>query len=195
MIQTEHEPRLVTEGAEGGVPEISVVIPVFNEEETVPEVYRRAVEALEPLQRPYELIFVDDGSRDATWAALQRLHASDSRLRAVRLKRNFGQHPAMHAGFVRARGQILVTMDADLQNDPADLPKLIAGVEAGFDVASGRRVGRADSPTRTLPSAVVNGMLRRFTARRYRRLRLCLQCLSTRSDRPGARGDRQAEVH
>ncbi len=163
MTQTELEPRLATAGAEGGVPEISVVVPVFNEAETLVEVYRRAVAALEPLHRPFELIVVDDGSRDATWPTLERLHEGDHRLRAVRLKRNFGQHPAMHAGLVRARGSVVVTMDADLQNDPADLPKLVAAIDAGYDVASGRRVGRADGAARTLPSGAVNGMLRRFT--------------------------------
>ena len=81
----------------------------------------------------------------------------------MRLKRNFGQHPAMHAGLVRARGAIVVTMDSDLQNPPEDLPKLVAAVESGYDVASGRRVARRDSWGRTLPSRLINGMLRRFT--------------------------------
>jgi undecaprenyl-phosphate 4-deoxy-4-formamido-L-arabinose transferase len=82
----------------------------------------------------------------------------------VRLKRNFGQHPAMHAGLVRARGDIVVTMDGDLQNSPSDLPRLVAAIEGGADVASGRRRGREDSWGRTLPSRLINGMLRRFTA-------------------------------
>ena len=94
---------------------------------------------------------------------VERLAAEDPRLRAVRFKRNFGQHPAMHAGLVRARGDIVVTMDADLQNVPEDLPRLIGAVEGGADVASGRRVGREDSWGRTLPSRMVNGMLRHFT--------------------------------
>ena len=84
-------------------------------------------------------------------------------MRAVRFTRNFGQHPAMHAGFTRARGDILVTMDGDLQNQPEDIPKLVAAVEAGADVASGRRSARRDSWGRTLPSRMINGMLRRFT--------------------------------
>jgi undecaprenyl-phosphate 4-deoxy-4-formamido-L-arabinose transferase len=109
------------------------------------------------------VIVVDDGSRDGTWAVVERLAAEDPRLRAVRFKKNFGQHPAMHAGLVRARGDVVVTMDADLQNVPEDLPRLIAAVEGGADVASGRRVGREDSWGRTLPSKMVNGMLRRFT--------------------------------
>ena len=146
-----------------GSPEISVVVPVLNEERTLEEVYRQTVAALDALGRPYEVIAVDDGSTDGTWRILERLHAGDPHLRAVRFKRNFGQHPAMHAGVVRSRGDIIVTMDGDLQNSPADLPKLVAAVDAGSDVASGRRQGREDSWGRTIPSRLINGMLRRFT--------------------------------
>jgi undecaprenyl-phosphate 4-deoxy-4-formamido-L-arabinose transferase len=148
---------------EAPVPTVSVVVPVFNEEATIEEVYRQAVGALETTGKVYEVIFVDDGSTDGSWRILERLNAEDANVRAVRFKRNFGQHPAMHAGLVRARGDVVVTMDGDLQNSPADLPKLIATVEGGADVASGRREGRDDSWGRTLPSKLVNGMLRRFT--------------------------------
>ena len=134
---------------------------LLNEQGSVEELYRRTVTTLDG--RPFELIFVDDGSTDATWAAVERVHASDPRVRAVRFKRNFGQHPAMHAGLVRARGEIVVTMDGDLQNEPEDIPRLVAAVEAGADVASGRRRARKDSWGRTLPSRLINGMLRRFT--------------------------------
>ena len=134
---------------------------LLNEQGSVEELYRRTVTTLDG--RPFELIFVDDGSTDATWAAVERLHAADRRVRAVRFKRNFGQHPAMHAGLVRARGEIVVTMDGDLQNEPEDIPRLVAAVEAGADVASGRRRARKDSWGRTLPSRLINGMLRRFT--------------------------------
>jgi len=144
-------------------PGVSLVVPVFNEEATLEEVCRRAIATLEEGGRPFEVIVVDDGSRDGTWAVVERLAAADPRVRGVRFKRNFGQHPAMHAGLVRARGDIVVTMDADLQNVPEDLPRLIAAVEGGADVASGRRVGREDSWGRTLPSRLINGMLRRFT--------------------------------
>jgi undecaprenyl-phosphate 4-deoxy-4-formamido-L-arabinose transferase len=151
--------RLATEA----VPDLSVVVPILNEERSVPELYRRTTEALAGFGRSYELIFVDDGSTDGTFAALERLHAEDGRVRAVRFKRNFGQHPAMHAGLARGRGDILVTMDGDLQNAPEDIPRLIEAVEAGADVASGRRAARHDSWGRTLPSRLINGMLRRFT--------------------------------
>jgi undecaprenyl-phosphate 4-deoxy-4-formamido-L-arabinose transferase len=140
-----------------------VVIPLYNEAGSVSELYRRAVEALDGAGYGYELIFVDDGSTDSTFAELERAHAADDRVRAVRFKRNFGQHSAMHAGLVRARGEILVTMDGDLQNSPEDLPRLVEAVEAGADVASGTRTVRRDSWGRTLPSRMINGMLRRFT--------------------------------
>jgi undecaprenyl-phosphate 4-deoxy-4-formamido-L-arabinose transferase len=163
MTQTELAPRPATVQLADGVPEISVVVPVVNEERTIEEVCTRAVAALEDLGRPYELIVVDDGSTDRTWATLERLHGADEHIRGVRFKRNFGQHPAMHAGIVRSRGEIVVTMDGDLQNSPSDLPRLIEAVEGGADVASGKRRGREDSWGRTLPSRLINSMLRRFT--------------------------------
>jgi len=144
-------------------PEISVVVTLFDEAPTVEELHRRTIAALETLDRSFELVFVDDGSTDGTFAALERLHAGDPRVHAVCLKRNFGQHPAMHAGIVRARGGIVVTMDGDLQNPPEDIPRLVEAVDAGYDVASGRRVVREDTWGRTLPSRLINGMLRRFT--------------------------------
>jgi undecaprenyl-phosphate 4-deoxy-4-formamido-L-arabinose transferase len=150
--------------SEGGpAPDLSVVVTLFDEAGTIEELYRRTVAALEVLGRPWELVFVDDGSGDGTFAVLERLHAADPRIRAVRFKRNFGQHPAMHAGLSRARGEIVVTMDGDLQNQPEDIPRLVEAVEAGYDVASGRRAARHDSWGRTLPSRLINGMLRRFT--------------------------------
>jgi undecaprenyl-phosphate 4-deoxy-4-formamido-L-arabinose transferase len=153
--------RLVPLDEASASPDLSVVVTVFNEAASLEELYRRTVTALEG--RDFELIFVDDGSIDESFATIERLHAGDERVRGVRLKRNFGQHPAMHAGLARARGAIVATMDGDLQNPPEDLPKLVAAVEAGADVASGRRAARRDSWGRTLPSLMINGMLRRFT--------------------------------
>jgi undecaprenyl-phosphate 4-deoxy-4-formamido-L-arabinose transferase len=144
-------------------PELSVVITVLDEAGALDELYTRTVATLDELGRSFELIFIDDGSTDDSFAVLERLHGSDERVRVVRLTRNFGQHPAMHAGLVRARGQVMITMDGDLQNPPEDIPKLVAGVDAGYDVASGRRTERDDSWGRTLPSKLINGMLRRFT--------------------------------
>jgi undecaprenyl-phosphate 4-deoxy-4-formamido-L-arabinose transferase len=150
-------------GEEAPAPDVSIVIPIFNEAASLEELYRRITSALATGERTYELIFVDDGSTDGTFAAIERVREGDDRVRAVRFKRNFGQHPAMHAGLARARGDIVVTMDGDLQNAPEDIPRLVEAVEAGYDVASGRREARHDSWGRTLPSRLINGMLRRFT--------------------------------
>ena len=144
-------------------PSISIVLPLYNEAAHIAELYRRTAETLDAANLTFELICIDDGSADGTFAELEKLHAADGRIHAVRLKRNFGQHAAMHAGLVRSRGDVLVTMDGDLQNAPEDIPRLVAAVEAGADVASGRRAIRRDSWGRTLPSRVINGMLRRFT--------------------------------
>jgi undecaprenyl-phosphate 4-deoxy-4-formamido-L-arabinose transferase len=149
--------------AAGPAPGLSVVVTLFQEGATLDELHRRLTAALEASGRSYEVLYVDDGSTDGTFATLERLHAGDDRIRAVRLKRNVGQHPAMHAGLSRARGDVVVTMDGDLQNPPEDVPKLVEAVEAGYDVASGRRAARHDSWGRTLPSRLINGMLRRFT--------------------------------
>ena len=174
-------------------PDLSVVVTLLNEQASLEELYRRTVSALDG--KPFELILVDDGSTDGTWAEVERLHAGDPRVHAVRFKRNFGQHPAMHAGLARARGDIVVTMDGDLQNQPEDIPRLVAAVEGGADVASGRRAARNDSWGRTLPSRMINGMLRRFTGVDDRRLRLRLQRLPRERRRPDAACDREAEVH
>ena len=164
MADTELYPRPLPDITEDDRPDVSLVVPVFNEERTIEQVVSQAIEVLERDSRTFEVIVVDDGSRDGTWATIERLHSGDARIKAVRFKRNFGQHPAMHAGLVRARGDIVVTMDGDLQNQPSDLPKLIGAVANGADVASGRRKGREDSWGRTLPSKLINGMLRRFTS-------------------------------
>jgi undecaprenyl-phosphate 4-deoxy-4-formamido-L-arabinose transferase len=158
-----HTDELLVAPDRAAAPEISVVVTLYNEADSLDELYRRTATTLDGLGRPWETIFVDDGSTDRAFAELERLHAGDERVRAVRFRRNFGQHPAMHAGLARARGEIIVTMDGDLQNVPEDIPKLIAAIDAGADVASGRRAARRDSWGRTLPSRLINGMLRRFT--------------------------------
>jgi undecaprenyl-phosphate 4-deoxy-4-formamido-L-arabinose transferase len=163
MSDTEVRAQTGVADAELPAPDVSIVVTVFNEAGCLEELYRRTVAALEPGPRTFELIFVDDGSTDGTFAMLERLHRADPRVRAVRFKRNFGQHPAMHAGLSRARGDVVVTMDGDLQNAPEDIPRLVGAVEAGNDVASGRRRARKDPLGRAFPSRVINGMLRRFT--------------------------------
>jgi undecaprenyl-phosphate 4-deoxy-4-formamido-L-arabinose transferase len=149
--------------ADEAAPVVSVVVTVFNERASLPELHARTLVALEGTGTLFELLYVDDGSADGSFDELVRLRGDDARVRIVKLKRNAGQHPAMHAGLARARGAVIVTMDSDLQNPPEDIPKLLAGIESGADVASGRRRARHDSWGRTLPSRLINGMLRRFT--------------------------------
>ena len=136
---------------------ISVVVPLYNEWESVPLLHHRLQAVLEG---DPEIIFVDDGSTDGTWEALQALRATDGHVRAIRLKRNFGQTAAMSCGIDYARGAVIVTMDGDLQNDPADIPRLIAKLDEGYDVVCGWRWQRQDKLwTRKVPSMVANRLI------------------------------------
>jgi len=140
-------------------PEISVVIPVYNEVENVPDLHRELTRALEGLGRPYEIIVVDDGSQDGTLDRLLEIEAGDPRLRVLRLRRNFGQTAAFSAGFDHARGDVVVTSDGDLQNDPADIPMLVAKLDEGFDLVCGWRHHRQDTLSRRLPSQLANRLI------------------------------------
>jgi glycosyltransferase involved in cell wall biosynthesis len=143
---------------------LSVVVPVFDEEANVETLVRETVEALRPLGLRFELVLVDDGSRDGTFAALRRIQTGTPELAIVRLRRNFGQTPALQAGIDRARGEVIVTMDGDLQNDPRDIPRLLERIRGGADVVSGwRRTRRDRFLTRTLPSWLANHLIRRVT--------------------------------
>ena len=140
--------------------EISVVIPVLNETENVEDLYRELTAALAPLRRPYELVLVDDGSTDGTREKLLGLEARDERVRPVLLRRNFGQTAAFSAGFDRARGEIVVTSDGDLQNDPADIPRLVARLEQGdLDMVCGWRKSRKDPASKRVPSWLANRLI------------------------------------
>jgi glycosyltransferase involved in cell wall biosynthesis len=155
------------EPSAAATPDVTVVVPVLNEEATLQPLYDGVAETLATAGIAAELIFIDDGSTDGTFGILERLHAADPRVRVISFKRNFGQHPAMHAGIARARGRIVVTMDGDLQNQPSDIPRLVAAVDAGADVASGRRVTRRDPMLlRRLPSLLINRLLTRLTGAR-----------------------------
>jgi glycosyltransferase involved in cell wall biosynthesis len=143
---------------------LSIVIPVYNEEESVQPLYRSAHKACEPLGRTYEVVFVDDGSRDGTFDILEEIHRQDARVKVVRLRKNFGQTAAMAAGFAYAKGEVIISMDGDLQNDPADIPKLISKLEEGFDVVCGWRRRRQDKFwSRRVPSIVANYLIGRIT--------------------------------
>lgn len=138
------------------------MIPAYNEEPNVEPCYRELSELLSTLARPYEIIFVDDGSTDGTFEVLGALTRLDPRVRAVRFRRNAGQTAALDAGFRTARGGIVVTMDADLQNDPRDIPRLLEAL-TGADVACGWRVDRQDPWTKRVASRVANGVRQHFT--------------------------------
>lgn len=141
---------------------LSVVIPAYNEEPNVEPCYRELVAVLEGLGGPFEVIVVDDGSRDGTFAVLSRLAAGDRRLRVLRFARNAGQTAALAAGFRAARGEIVVTLDADLQNDPRDIPGLLQAL-AGHDAVCGWRVDRHDPWAKRLGSRVGNAARRAVT--------------------------------
>jgi len=139
---------------------LSVVVPVFNEQENVKPVYAQLKEVLEKPGQNYEIIFVDDGSGDDTFRLLRGLHERDHHVKVVKLRRNFGQTPAMSAGLDLARGDIVVTMDGDLQNDPSDIPRLLKKLEEGYDVVSGWRAHRQDTfLSRILPSKMANWLI------------------------------------
>ena len=145
-------------------PAVSVVVPVFNEEESVTLLGQRIQAALADLGRTYEIVLVDDGSSDGTWAKIQALAREIPHLRALRFRRNFGQTAAMSAGFQAARGDVVITLDADLQNDPADIPLLLERMDRGCDVVSGWRKRRQDPfLNRRLPSMLANALISRIT--------------------------------
>jgi undecaprenyl-phosphate 4-deoxy-4-formamido-L-arabinose transferase len=151
------------------VPEISVVIPVFNEEDNLRELGERLISTLTAMDRPFEIIFVDDGSTDGSWQLLTDLHGQyPQNIRALQFHRNFGQHQAIFAGFQAARGQVMVTLDADLQNPPEEIPRLVAKLDEGYDTVGGWRENRQDSIFRRLPSQLVNTVMSKVTGVKLR---------------------------
>jgi glycosyltransferase involved in cell wall biosynthesis len=135
---------------------LSIVIPVRNEERAIELLYDELRAAVEPLGIPWEAVYVDDGSTDGSFAALTRVHAGHDNVRVVRLRRNFGKAAALSAGFANAAGDVVVTIDGDLQDDPADIPRLLAKLQEGFDLVSGWKTRRRDPWTRRLLSRVFN---------------------------------------
>jgi glycosyltransferase involved in cell wall biosynthesis len=142
---------------------ISVVVPVHNEERSVALLYDELRSALQPLQTPWEAIFVDDGSSDGTFAALTRLHNAEQNVRVVRLRRNFGKAAALVAGFDQASGDTVVTIDGDLQDDPAEIPRLLAKLDEGFDLVSGWKTRRRDPISRRILSRIFNRVTSAFS--------------------------------
>ena len=144
--------------------ELSVVIPIYNEALNLERLHAEFTAALEGWGRPYELILVNDGSTDGSTGALERIAAADGRVRVIEFRRNFGQTAAFAAGFAHARGRFIATADGDLQNDPADLPAMVAEAEAGCDIVCGWRKSRKDTfINRRLPSIIANWLISRAT--------------------------------
>jgi len=145
-------------------PELSIVVPLFNEQESLPLLVEKLLAALRPLGRRFELVLVDDGSSDGTAAALRQQAELVPEMVAVVLRRNYGQTAAMAAGFDASRGGVIITLDGDLQNDPADIPMLLARLEQGYDLVSGWRHQRQDNAvSRLLPSKIANRLIARVT--------------------------------
>src|SRR5215471_20255747 len=142
----------------------SIVIPLYNEERSIRTLYSRIVEAMEEFDEPYQIIFVDDGSRDRTYNILSGICEEDRRVVLIRLRKNFGQTAALKAGFDFARGEVIISMDGDLQHDPEEIPRFLEKIEEGFDLVSGWRVQRRDHwLMRQFPSRVANWMMAKLS--------------------------------
>ena len=141
---------------------VSIVVPLYNEEENVARVHTAVVEALADHDLDYELLFVDDGSKDTTYACARAIVAQDPRVRVLKFRRNYGQTAAMAAGIDAARGDVVVTMDGDLQNDPNDIPRLLDQIDSGYDIAIGWRKKRKDGGARVFISKIANKIIARI---------------------------------
>jgi glycosyltransferase involved in cell wall biosynthesis len=143
---------------------LSIIVPLYNEEESIIPLYTAIQGTVESLGLEYEILFVDDGSRDKTFATASRLAEQDPQLRVIKLRRNYGQTPAMVAGIEHANGEILITMDGDLQNDPGDIPEFIRKIHEGYDIVVGWRHKRQDKLiTRKIPSRIANWLIGKIT--------------------------------
>ncbi len=149
--------------------DLSIIVPVYNEEKNLPLLHRELTAVLEKTGRRYEILCIDDGSTDGSFAALEAIHREDKRFKAIKFDRNYGQHPALAAGFENARGEIIVIIDADLQNDPNDIPRFIEKIEEGYSMVWGWREYRKDPLImRKIPSYIFNKMICKFTGVKLR---------------------------
>jgi len=144
-------------------PQLSVVVPVYNEEENVVRLHQKLHEALQSLDLSYEILYVDDGSRDGSFPLLAEIAQGNEQVKLIRFRRNFGQTAAMAAGMQYASGEVIIPLDADLQNDPADIPRLLAKMDEGYDVVSGWRKNRKDDSIRRIPSRIANKLISKVT--------------------------------
>ena len=143
--------------------ELSIVVPAYDEQDNIAPLYESLTSALDSLDKSYEIVIVDDGSRDRTFDVAAELAAGDSRLKIVQLRRNFGQTAALSAGFDHATGAVIIPMDGDLQNDPVDIPRLLDKLDEGYDVVSGWRSDRQEGLVRRVPSRMANWLIGRVT--------------------------------
>jgi glycosyltransferase involved in cell wall biosynthesis len=166
----------MTAAPEDNTIEFSAVIPLYNEEQSLQELCGRLVQTLTPLSQRFELIFVDDGSTDGSFAVLRSLHQRDSRVKVIRFRRNFGKSTALSAGFKKARGQVVVTLDADLQDLPEEIPSLLNKLEQGYDLVSGWKKKRQDSLVRKIASRLFNRVTSFFTGVKLHDFNCGLKC-------------------
>jgi len=139
---------------------ISIIVPIYNEKDNIAMLHQRLQKVLNQMGLTYEVLLIDDGSRDGSWEEMLKVHQANPRFRIIKLRRNFGQTPAMSAGFDYSQGEIVITLDADLQNEPEDIPKLVEEMNKGFDVVSGWRKNRKENYlTRRLPSIMANRLI------------------------------------
>jgi len=144
-------------------PYISIVIPVYNEEESIEALYKELKSVLDNIKKTYEIIFVDDGSTDKSFEILEKLHNEDKKVKVIKFRRNFGKSSAIDAGFKNARGEIVFTMDADLQDDPKEIPRFLDKINEGFDLVVGWKYNRKDPYTKRIPSKIFNYLLMYLT--------------------------------
>jgi len=146
------------------MPALTIMVPVYNEEDSVLPLYQKIRQACQQIGKRYEVVFVDDGSRDRTFSILERIHRQDGRVKLIHFRKNYGQTAAMAAGFEYAKGEVIVSMDGDLQNDPADIPRLLTKLDEGYDVVCGWRKNRKDNLiSRKIPSMVANWLIGKIT--------------------------------
>ncbi len=159
----ERKPLNSTEAGGENPIDLSIVVPLFNEAESLPELKARIVGQFDKHGWAGEILFVDDGSQDGSFGVIENLAREDARVRSIKFRKNFGKAAALSAGFLEARGGIVITMDADLQDDPSEIPQLVAKIEEGFDVVSGWKKKRKDPLSKTLPSKLFNAVTAFFT--------------------------------
>jgi glycosyltransferase involved in cell wall biosynthesis len=163
MAKTSTAPSEVPLKAAHTAPYLSIVVPLLDEEESLGELYAQIIAATDPLKKTIEMIFVDDGSTDGSFSVLEQLHRKDPRVKVIRFRRNFGKSAALSVGFREVTGDFVVTMDADLQDDPAEIPSLLDMLAQGYDLVSGWKQKRHDPLSKTIPSRIANSVTAMMT--------------------------------